>query len=426
MKKIGKIKQIEKMKNQIKTLFCNGFFHILLGGTLSKVIAFFSSIIIVRFVDKTEYAYLAYADNIYSYVYLITGLGLDSAILKYCVSDDKEKNKSYLRFSLKYGTLAQIMIVGLILIFINVFPIPFSEAKIYMYILGGYPLLYFLSILLQAFMRARLKNREYAYMGILQTGIVLGVSLTLVFVIGSFSVIIARYIAVITLLFWGIKVVRPELKNISFYKVTNREAKELLFFGCSMLLANVFSMIMPINEGFLVNNLIRDTTISANYKVANLIPQQVSFVTSAIITYYFPYFARMNDKTKIWKKSKKLGIFTFGLIAVISILGILISPVLIRFVYGNQYSDIGNLTTLLWIMNSMNAGFRMLPMNILPALGYTRFNVLMSVAACMVHMAIDYFCILYMGIHGVAVAGCTVYLITGLCYWYYLRKKVLA
>jgi O-antigen/teichoic acid export membrane protein len=99
---------------------------------------------------------------------------------------------------------------------------------------------------------------------------------------------------------------------------------------------------------------------------------------------------------------------------------------LIRFVYGNQYSDIGNLTTLLWIMNSMNAGFRMLPMNILPALGYTRFNVLMSVAACMAHMAIDYFCILNMGIHGVAVAGCTVYLITGLCYWYYLRKKVLA
>lgn len=420
------MKNIVKIKNQMKSLFHNGFFHILLGGTLSKVIAFFSSIIIVRFVHKTEYAYLAYSDNIYSYVYLITGLGLDSAILKYCVSDDKEKNKSYLKFSLEYGMLVQILVVGMILVFINLFPMPFPEAKTYMYILGGYPFLYFLSMVLQAFMRARLKNREYAYMGILQTGIVLGVSLVFVFPTGAFSVIIARYIALIIVIFWGIKVVAPELKNISSYKVIGREARELLFFGFSMLLANVFSMIMPINEGFLVNNLIRDTTISANYKVANLIPQQVSFVTSALITYYFPYFARMNDKKEIWKKSKKIGAFTFGLIVTISMFGILISPILIRFVYGNQYSDIGNLTTLLWIMHSLNAGFRMLPMNILPALGYTKFNVLMSIAACIIHIIIDYFCILNMGINGVAVAGCTVYLITGLSYWFYLRKKVLA
>lgn len=415
-----------KIKSQIKSLFRNGFFHILLGGTLSKVIAFFSSIIIVRFVEKTEYAYLAYSDNIYSYIYLITGLGLDSALLKYCVAEDKEKNKSYLMFSLKLGILVEIIVVGIILIFIRIFPVAFPEAKIYMYLLGGYPFLYFGVMVVQAFMRARLKNREYAYMGILQTGIVLGVSMILVFRIGAFSVIAARYIAGAVVLFWGIKSIMPELKNVSTYQIANSEAKELLLFGISMLTANIFSMIMPINEGFLVNNLIRDTTISANYKVANLIPQQVSFVTSAIITYYFPYFARMNDKEMIWKKSRKIGVFTFGLIGAVSLLGILITPILIRFVYGNQYSDIGFLTSLLWIMHSMNAGFRMLPMNILPALGYTKFNVFMSVAACMIHIVIDYFCIVHLGIHGVAVAGCTVYLITGLCYWIYLRKKVLA
>lgn len=414
-----------KIKNQIKSLFHNGFFHILLGGTLSKVIAFFSSIIIVRFVEKTEYAYLAYSDNIYSYIYLITGLGLDSALLKYCVSDDREKNKSYLMFSLKLGMFVEVLVVGIILIFTSVFPVAFPEARIYMYLLGGYPFLYFFVMIFQAFMRARLKNREYAYMGILQTGIVLGVSLIFVFRIGAFSVILARYAAVSVILLWGMKVIAPELKNVSCHKVTGGEAKELLFFGASMLLANVFSMIMPINEGFLVNNLIRDTAISANYKVANLIPQQVSFVTSAIVTYYFPYFARMSDKKEIWNKAKKTGIFTFALIGAVSIAGILINPVFIRFVYGNQYSDIGNLTSLLWVMHAINAGFRMLPMNILPALGYTRFNVFMSAGACMIHIVIDYFCIVNLGINGVAAAGCAVYLITGLCYWIYLKKKVL-
>ena len=45
----------DKAVKQIAVLIHNGFFHILLGGTLSKVIAFFSSIMIVRFVNKTDY-----------------------------------------------------------------------------------------------------------------------------------------------------------------------------------------------------------------------------------------------------------------------------------------------------------------------------------------------------------------------------------
>ena len=44
-----------------------GFFHIFVGNTLVKMIAFVSSIVIVRLVDKTDYAYLTYADNLYNY-----------------------------------------------------------------------------------------------------------------------------------------------------------------------------------------------------------------------------------------------------------------------------------------------------------------------------------------------------------------------
>ena len=65
------------IKEKLSSLINQGFFHILLGGTLTKIVAFFSSILIVRFVTKTDYAFLSYADNIYSYIYLITGFGLD-------------------------------------------------------------------------------------------------------------------------------------------------------------------------------------------------------------------------------------------------------------------------------------------------------------------------------------------------------------
>ncbi len=180
---------------------------------------------------------------------------------------------------------------------------------------------------------------------------------------------------------------------------------------------------MPVNESFLVNNLIRDTTVSANFKVANLIPQQITFVTSSIVIYYFPLFAQMKDRKEIWEKSRQAGLLTLFVISGICMIGIVVSPVFIRIVYGNQYGDITGIMVLLWIAHSMNAGIRMFPMNILPALGYTKFNLLMSVSACLIHFAIDYFCIKRWGISGAALAGILVYSMTGICYWLYLRDK---
>lgn len=413
----------DKAVKQIAVLIHNGFFHILLGGTLSKVIAFFSSIMIVRFVNKTDYAYLGYADNIYSYIYLITGFGLDSAILKFCVGKCRKKNKSYLTFALKYGLLAEVVIVGFVLCLVKIFPVAFEQARIYMYLMGLYPFFYFTATVLQAFMRAGLKYKEYAYAGILQTGAVLVVSLVLVFRIGAYSMIAARYISIVVVILFTYKVIKPEVADVSYGKISKEEAWKFIGFGISLLIANIFSMIMPVNESFLVNNLIRDTTASANFKVANLIPQQITFVTSSIAIYYFPLFAKMKHRKEIWEKSRQAGLLTLFVISGICIMGIIVSPVFIRIVYGNQYADITGIMILLWIAHSMNAGIRMLPMNILPAIGYTRFNLLMSVSACLVHFVIDYFSIKRWGISGAALAGILVYFLTGICYWIYLWNK---
>lgn len=413
---------IEKAKEKLKTLGAKGFFHILFGGTLTKVIAFFASILIVRFVSKSDYAFLSYADNLYSYVYLIAGLGLDSAILKYCVSDDRHKNKAYIDFAFKYGTCSSIIIVLIVLISSFIVPIPFPESRVFIICLAAYPFLYFCVCIVQAFMRSRLKNHEYAYAGLIQAGIVLIISLGLVFSIGVFSVIIARYVASIIVILYCLKVIMPELKTEKS-SLNSEEKATFIKFGLSILVANVFSMVMPINEVFLVNNLIQDTVVTANYRVANLIPQELTFVTSAIITFYFPYFARMDNVKEIWKKAKNVGVFTAIIIGVVAGIGIIISPFIISLAYGNKYSDINRLMSALWVMHGLNAAFRMLPMNILPAIGYTRFNVIMSVISCACHFVIDYFCISAFGVKGAVIAGGVVYLATSICYWMYLKQK---
>ena len=60
----------------------------------------------------------------------------------------------------------------------------------------------------------------------------------------------------------------------------------------SLMISNLFSLIMPINEMTLINELIRDEVITANYKIAIMIPSQLAFVTQSIVIYYFTIVAK--------------------------------------------------------------------------------------------------------------------------------------
>ena len=86
---------MDEIVKKLQSLYKRGFFHIFAGGICSKLVAFVSSIVIVRLVDKEAYAALAYADNIYSYVTLVAGLGMASAVLKYSMGENRDKNDSF-------------------------------------------------------------------------------------------------------------------------------------------------------------------------------------------------------------------------------------------------------------------------------------------------------------------------------------------
>ena len=93
-----------KAKSGLLGLLRGGFFHILTGNFLNKAISMVSGIVIARLVDKSSYAYLSYADNIYSYIALATGLGLPNALLKFCSADnDKSLNLAYIKYTYKVG-----------------------------------------------------------------------------------------------------------------------------------------------------------------------------------------------------------------------------------------------------------------------------------------------------------------------------------
>ena len=414
---------LKESVDKVKGLYKGGFFHIFLGGIMSKMIAFISSIVIVRLVDKEAYAALAYADNIYSYITLVAGLGMASAVLKFAIGDE-QKNYLFYRFSFLWGTSFQIILLIVVSILIRVTDIPFEGTKALLYLLIPYGILYYWGILIQSFFRTEFHNEKYAQFSLLQVFLTFLLSIIGAVKLGVAGVPIARAGALIAaILLYGKNFFFAIARKGTKIKLTNIEKKNFLIMAFSLLVSNVFSMVMPLNESFLVNNLIVDEVITANYKVANLIPSQLSFVTSSLVIYYFPIIARETDKKIVWKKTVSIGKWIGLLIGLICVIGIIITPVILQIVYGDQYMDAKTISRLLWVAYGLNAGFGMFPMNILPAIGCTKYNVIISGISCVIHFILDYIFIQNLGIYGVVYATGIVYLITGFLYWYYLAKQ---
>lgn len=420
--------RIFNLIQKIKFLVKDGFFHILIGNILVKMVAFLSSIVIVRLVSKSDYGYLAYADNLYQYINLLSGLGLSTAILKFCSPQrDKGINKFFFNNAMYLGVIFQLFVSLMLIFFIYMVDVPFPEARKVVSILVLYPAITQVVTTLQSYIRAQLNNKLYAKIGVIQTLVIFLTSLPMAYYWGIYGVAYSRYLAMLLVAYIGFCFVRKDIpKSVVKVNVSKKEYRLFWETSISMMMANFFSMIMPINEMFLINNYIKNEVISANYKVAILIPSQIVFITNSVAIYLFPKLAQMsNDLKAAFQKTIKAELLLSIIIFITCFLGYFISPILIQIVYGNRYIDSIQLSKIYWIVYGINASFRMLPMNILPAIGATKFNFIVSFVSCIIHALILKNLIIHYGILGAPYSLIIVYSISGCIYWIYLYKKCL-
>lgn len=408
---------------KIKQLIKDGFLHILTGSIMCRAITMVSSIVVARIVDKSEYAYVSYADNLYTYIGLVAGLGLAAALLKYCTPNGSiGRDKGFVKLTFMWGGIAQFLVSLILCIVITFVDIPFPEARKYVWALLLYQPLYFLYDTLTCYVRTRRENKRYANAGIIMSVCLCVFSIVLLLIVGTMGLIYARYIAVLVVFFYlGIFVYKC-FYGIETIHIEKSEKREFLAMGLSLMVARIFSEMMPANEVFLVNQLIKDEIITANFRIAGLFPQLLLLISSCVSIYFFPIVAQMTDWREIKKKLVQIGIFNFCFLLFAAMIGALLTPFAIKLLYGQKYVDAIPMTYMLWVMNATNGCIRMFPMNMLPALGKTKFNLYMAVGSCFVQTLLDYFFIKKLGVYGIAVGTVFVYAISGVAYWWYIVK----
>ncbi len=220
-----------------------------------------------------------------------------------------------------------------------------------------------------------------------------------------FSTVFIGYVALLPL----INLVKKDFKT----KVkVNNVFSQSFFYAKWSVSANAVSRIGQYMDIFMLNYLIKDRVSFGYYSLSTIFILGMNYISSTVQTISTPYFSEKgNDKKeflRVLKKYEKLMIlFTLA----VSIAAVIIVPLFIKIVYGNNYAPAGTFFRILVLKYFFWSCYALLGVAIL-GLGKMRYNFLSVSISVPISLILCYFFINFYGIIGAAIAQALAYFIT--------------
>lgn len=409
---------VEKIKEAFVILRQRGFFSIFGGTLIVKCVSFCSILFLPRIIaDTDQYGILSIVDNFNSYLVLISGMGLSNSILRFCALREGEgEKKAIFQYCLKWGLVINGIIIVAVVTALSFMDLSIEGLERYLFIGVGLPIMSYVFDCLTLFLRADMRNKEYARLSIAYACLYAGLQIMLAIWFKITGALVGRYIAIAISLMIGIIIIKnkTELFGEELCRMNRNEKKELWAFAIVGLCSNAFSIIMPMNEQMVLTAILADESQVAYYKVATIGPTNLQFLANGIVMFVYPYFAKKSFDFE-WIKKKTF--LTIGAIAAIiipiSLFMFIFTPFLIRLIFGNEYLPAIGLMKVMCVTFSINSIIRMPMGNILGAIGKIKFNAVNAGATAILHICLDYFFISRYGINGAAWALTIAYIISG-------------
>lgn len=330
----------ENIKKIKAKLFQTGFFHIFGSNIINQTIAFFSGIILVRLLSKTDYGVYSYAYSIINFFLIFNGLGATSGLLQICSeTGDEILQQNYYNMARKYAYLFDVLLTICLVVVAGIYPFKMEGVNKQLVAMCLLPIVMLMYQLKSTYCRATLRTKEYSYFNTCNAFVVFILSVLGAFLYSAQGVVIGQTIAyVVTAIV--MKVMIGKKKKTEKISLSKKMKEGFLKISLVSAATNGVSQIMNMLDVFILGVLIPDGMIVASYKVGSTIPTALAFIPGAIITYVYPYFARnKDDKTWTSTNFKKLMYVTAIINGSISIVLIIAAPIIIRIVFGTQYMD---------------------------------------------------------------------------------------
>lgn len=397
---------MERIHDKFETLIRTGFFHIFGSSVMNKIIAFLSSIVLVRILSKEEYGVFTYAWNIYSIILLFSGMGLDSGMLQ--LASEKSGDESYAKkisnFSVRFGLLFDLLLMVFILSLALFAPLKIEKARGTLGLLCLLPFFHFLFQMTISYLRAEKKNKEYALVSIINTTLIFLISVGAAVFFREKGLVIGYYVAYLSSFVVAIVVYGVHLFNEST-PIEKMQKNILLKISFISMLNIGLSQLMYLLDVFVLGMVDPQEKILASYKVATMLPTALAFIPNSLITYIYPYFAEHREDRE-WCLTKYRQVLKIMVVfnGCISIALFALAPIVIKMLFGTEYLDAVPVFRLLSINYFVSGTFRILSGNLLVTQRKLKFNLFVAIVSSLTNIIADYFFIGWWGSIGAAVA----------------------
>ena len=412
------------VKNIIVSIKNKGFFDIVFGSFIVKIISFLSVMFLPRFLNVADYGSLTYAETFLTYLLLVNGLGLNQATLRYCVQEKNiEKRQNIFFNTTLIGSainLIFVLVTYLTLKFVN---IGISGSKELLMKLILIPLLTFIFQNIQFYLRANFENKSYSRLSIFYTLLYIGLQIALAIIVGLQGVVIARYLSYMICILVAFSLVRKNLKIKNFKLLSKEYIKKMLLFSSTIMVGDFFSVGIATNESFLIGRIFNDANILAQYKVGSYALSICILLTSSIMVFMMPYFTKnSDDKNWIWNNFTKL--YSANIVLMLIIVGVLYiyADVFIISFFGERYISAIPIMRTMLIAAFAQSGLKAIPGMILGFIGEEKYNLMNNLISFFMHIIIEYIILSVFGSKFVGIGLVFSYSYSGIMMYKKLKK----
>lgn len=404
------------MIDKIKSLFKDGFFNMLGANILAKVIAFVSSIVLVRVLDVSVYGLWIYSFNIISFFVLIQGFGSSISILQYCSSaENYSRRDSIFNFGIKLNSIINLVIIAIgffVFTFVKL-PLENSNNIIKLLLIS----IFFIGLVecLKSYFRAKLMNTYYSY-------IIYYISIyrsTFLIILGILFKIQGMVIAEITTYLTAFIIFFIVNKRTSRDEQSFRldKAFKKVFYKFSLLSTtnNLLSQMLYLLDTFLIGQIMISTSAVAIYKTSTLIPFNLNIIPITILLYLYP---RLRSKSTDIRQVKPT---YYSLIKKMFILNVIIviplyifAPFIIRLLFSTTYIEAVPTFRILLVGYFFVGTFRIPAGNLIAAIDRVGINTIITVICGTLNIVLDYFLIKKYGINGAAYATTSIFIFSSI------------
>lgn len=407
-------KLIGQTQAMLKKIQGAGAFYIVFGNFLIKFVSFFGSALLARSLTKPEMGILSYYENLTGYFLILAGCGLHNGVLRYMVLEESPaKKREYFSFALRWGTVWNILlcVAGSCFCLLYAHPAAFeNNSYIMLVILLCLPFLYVVNLSLAA-LRASFDYKGFAILSF-STGVIL-ILLRIVgaMVAGLNGTVSGRLAAEILCgCACAVFVKKKLFSGTPCGELSPASKRGMLAYSFQLMLTDGLWAVFMLNDTFLLGRLCGSEILVADYKIAYVIPANLSILVSAVGTFVGPYFTK-HENDRHWVQRNFLIMFgmTAGIMGCAAFVCFLLARPLIVLLYTDKYLSAVPTMQLLLVASFVNNGIRAPIANVLSSMGKQKVNLFAAVIGIVIQILLDIIFIRRLGITGAALTSTVAY-----------------